>query len=137
VTEDNQRVEYWLVGTARSLGWFSQSTDFLLREIKFLTQGLFCRPHIDGFRHFCTVILVHISPTRTGELNSHHKQSPMRVEGIHTTGCCPVPRRDGYDTAISTSVPCSLLRHSSHLGFGEPDSSSLFWGNNTLSDEEP
>jgi len=38
--------------------------------------------------------VVHISPTRTGELNSHHQQSPMRVEGIHTTGCCPVPRRD-------------------------------------------
>jgi len=27
-------------------------------------------------------------------LARHHQQSPMRVEGIHTTGCCPVPRRD-------------------------------------------
>jgi hypothetical protein len=38
--------------------------------------------------------VVHISLTRTGEVNSHHQQSPMRVEGIHTTGCCPVPWRD-------------------------------------------
>jgi hypothetical protein len=42
----------------------------------------------------CRFIVVHISPTRTGELSSHHPQNPMRVEDIHTTGCCPVPRRD-------------------------------------------
>jgi hypothetical protein len=38
--------------------------------------------------------VVCIIPTRTGELNSHQPKSPMREEGVHTTGCCPVPRRD-------------------------------------------
>jgi hypothetical protein len=49
----------------------------------------------------CRFLVVHISPTRTGELDSHYQQSPMRVKGVHTTGCCPVPRRD-------------LLRHCCH-----------------------
>jgi hypothetical protein len=38
---------------------------------------------------FCRVLAVLISPTRTRELNGHHQQSPMRVEGIHTAGYCP------------------------------------------------
>jgi hypothetical protein len=38
-------------------------------------------------------LVVHISPTRTGELNSHLQQSPMSVKGLYTTGCCPVPWR--------------------------------------------
>jgi hypothetical protein len=42
----------------------------------------------------CIFLVVHISPTRTGESNSHHQQSLTRVESVHTTGCCPVPRRD-------------------------------------------
>jgi hypothetical protein len=42
----------------------------------------------------CRFLVIHISSTRTGKLNSHHQQSPMPVECIHTTGCCPVPRRD-------------------------------------------
>jgi hypothetical protein len=37
-------------------------------------------------------LVVHISPTRNGELNSNHQHSPMRVEGLHTTGCCQAPR---------------------------------------------
>jgi hypothetical protein len=49
----------------------------------------------DGFRRFFrTFLVVHISPTRTGVLTSHHPQSHIRVEGIHTRGCCPAPRRD-------------------------------------------
>jgi hypothetical protein len=43
---------------------------------------------------FLRCLVVHISRTRTMELNSHHQQSPMWVEGIHMMGCCPVPRRD-------------------------------------------
>jgi hypothetical protein len=39
-------------------------------------------------------------PKRTGDLNSQHPQSLMWVEGIHTTRCCPVPRRD-YLTVLS------------------------------------
>jgi hypothetical protein len=42
----------------------------------------------------CTFLVVHISLTRTWELNGHHRESPMRVEGMHTTGCCPVLLRD-------------------------------------------
>jgi hypothetical protein len=46
-------------------------------------------------------IIVYIRPTGTGEFSSHHQQNPMWVEGKHTTGCCPVLRRD-------------LLRHCYH-----------------------
>jgi hypothetical protein len=42
----------------------------------------------------CKFLMVHISPSRTGELNSHYQQSPMWVKGIHTMGCCLVPQRD-------------------------------------------
>jgi hypothetical protein len=43
---------------------------------------------------FLRCLVVHISRTRTMELNSHHQQSPMWVEWIQMMGCCPVPRRD-------------------------------------------
>jgi hypothetical protein len=45
----------------------------------------------NGFRHvfFCRCLVVHVGPTRTGEL-----KPPLAVEGVHTTGCCPVPRGD-------------------------------------------
>jgi hypothetical protein len=42
----------------------------------------------------CKFLVVHISPTRTEELNSHHLQIPMWMEGIDTMGCCLVPQRD-------------------------------------------
>jgi hypothetical protein len=69
----------------------------------------------------CRFLVAHISPIRTGELNSHHQQSPMRVEGVHTAGRFPVPRRDLYDTAVTTSVPCILRHDASHLAFGGPE----------------
>jgi hypothetical protein len=53
------------------------------------------------FQVFCIILVVHISPTKSGVINSHHQQSPMRMEGIRTTGCCPVPQR-------------GLLRHCYH-----------------------
>jgi hypothetical protein len=54
------------------------------------------RAPFDGICHLLSsrFLVVHISPTRAGELNSHHPHSPVRVEGILTAGCCPVPRRD-------------------------------------------
>jgi hypothetical protein len=60
----------------------------------------------------CRFLVVRISPTRTGQLNSHHQQSPMRVEGIHMTGCCPVPQRDRlrhcyhYLSVMQSSARC-------------------------------
>jgi hypothetical protein len=42
----------------------------------------------------CRFLVVHFSPTRTWEVKSHHQQRRLRVEGIHTTGCCSMPRRD-------------------------------------------
>jgi hypothetical protein len=42
----------------------------------------------------CSFLLVHISSQEPWELNSRHPQRPMRVESMHTTGCCPVPWRD-------------------------------------------
>jgi hypothetical protein len=43
-----------------------------------------------------------------GALNSRHQHSPMQMEGIHTTGCCSVPRRD------------RLLHCYHHLGAVQP-----------------
>jgi hypothetical protein len=46
------------------------------------------------------------------ESTSHHQQSPMRVEGIHTTGSWPVPWRDRlwhcyrHLSAMQPSVRC-------------------------------
>jgi hypothetical protein len=48
-----------------------------------------------GFVVFtCGCLVIRVSPTRTGKLNSRHPQSPVRVEGMLTTGCCPVSLRD-------------------------------------------
>jgi hypothetical protein len=65
---------------------------------------------------YLNFLQVHSRPTRNGELNSRHPQSPMRMEGIHTMGC-PVPRRDSTTT---TSVP-RRPQHTSHRGFGGPE----------------
>jgi hypothetical protein len=61
---------------------------------------------------FCRFLVVHISSTRTGKLNSHHQQSPMQVEGIHTMGYCLVPKRDHLQyyyhhlSALQPLTPC-------------------------------
>jgi hypothetical protein len=66
-----------------------------LPKIGMSTEEVVCQTSFWWLLPFvCRFHVVHISPTITGEMNSHHPQSPMRVEGIHTTGCCPVPRRD-------------------------------------------
>jgi hypothetical protein len=65
--------------TQRAVNWRPCSTGLLLMAFAIFP---------------CVFLVVHISPTRTGELDSDHQQSPMRVEGVHMTGCCPVPRRD-------------------------------------------
>jgi hypothetical protein len=62
--------------------------------------------------------MVHISPRRTGELYSNHPQSPMRVEGIDTTGAARCPEGIVCNTAITISVPCGLRHDASHLGLG-------------------
>jgi hypothetical protein len=57
----------------------------------------------------CRFLEAHISPAITGELHSHHQQSPVPVVGIHTTGCCPVPRRDRLRHCchhLSAMQPC-------------------------------
>jgi hypothetical protein len=69
----------------------------------------------------CRFLVVHISPSRTGQLNSHHQQSPMRVEDIHTTGCCPVPRRDLLRHCYHHLIAVVFLHGASHLGFGGPE----------------
>jgi hypothetical protein len=90
-------------------------TSFLLKQRNLITLSWFhkkipslrkCELH-KAFAFFsCRFHVVHISRTRTGELNSHHQQSPMRVEGTHMTGCCP----EGIvcDTAVTTTLTCSL-----------------------------
>jgi hypothetical protein len=60
--------------------------------------------------------VVHISPTRTGELTVTTYRSHAGGRGAAR---CP----EGIvcDTGITTSVPCSLLHDTSHLGFGGPE----------------
>jgi hypothetical protein len=84
--------------TNRTITWKASITGFLLMALATF--------------YSCRFLVVHISPTRTGELNSRHPQSPMRVEGIHTSWCCLVPRRDRlwqcshHLSAMQTSTQC-------------------------------
>jgi hypothetical protein len=76
----------------------------LTKYISYITEShhsrlvpLKCLPkrrNLTSAKAFATLFLYISSPTRTGELNSHQHQSPTRVKGTHTTGYCPVPRRD-------------------------------------------
>jgi hypothetical protein len=72
---------------------------------------------------FLRLFVVHISPTRTMELNSHLP----RVEGIHTyDGVLPAsPIGLPCDTVI-TSVPCRIRHDAPHLVFGGPEPCLLF-----------
>jgi hypothetical protein len=67
-----------------------------------------------------------MSPTRNRKLNSHHPQSPMWVEGIHTMGAAWCPKGIDCDTTITTSMPCSPRHNTSHFGFGGPEPRSPF-----------
>jgi hypothetical protein len=71
----------------------------------------------------CRFLMVHISRTRTLQLNSHYQQSPMLVEGIRyiRRGAARCPEGIVCDTAVTTSVPCSLRDNASHSGFGGPE----------------
>jgi hypothetical protein len=68
--------------SASPLVWFARTVGSLLREITLMEFAIPPRK----------CLKVHISPTRTGEVRSHHQH--MEVEGILTTGRCPVPGRD-------------------------------------------
>jgi hypothetical protein len=73
-------------------------------------QGPFRLPFL-----FCILLAVHINSTRTGEINSHHQQSPIQLKGIHTTDAALCPEGVVCNTAITTSVRCSLRHDGSHL----------------------
>jgi hypothetical protein len=63
--------------------------------------------------------VVHISPTRTMELNSHHQQCPMRVEDT-CNGMLPSAPK-GPSATLITSVPFSLRHDTSYLGCVGPE----------------
>jgi hypothetical protein len=70
---------------------------------------------------FCSrFLVVHISPTRTGEFNSHHLQSPMRWKVCIRRGAACCPEGTVCDTAVTNSVPCCPRHDASRLGFGGP-----------------
>jgi hypothetical protein len=58
--------------------------------------------------------MLHISTTRTKKLISHRQQSPMRVETYIWVDAALCPEGVVCDTAVTTSVPCSL-RHDASL----------------------
>jgi hypothetical protein len=52
-------------------------------------EAMNCTAPLGGFHHVSfDSALYHIGSTRIGELNSHHPQSPTRVEGVLTTVIC-------------------------------------------------
>jgi hypothetical protein len=105
-----------LAGIASFLAYFVRSVCSLLREFTLLVKRLDYSAPFVGFCHFPCIFLVgHVNLMRNGVLNSHHLQSPMWVEGVHMTRCCPVPQWIDCDTAIATSVPYTPWHDVSHL----------------------
>jgi hypothetical protein len=72
----------------------------------------------------CRFHVAHISPTRTSELNGHHQRGWNAYIRGGGTRC---PEGIVYDTAVISSVPCSLRQDASHLDLrgSEPCSPSL------------
>jgi hypothetical protein len=139
-------------GTATSLGWFVRTAE---RDQPFGEE-----PVLQGSSWYLlplfslNIFMVHISPTRSRELNSHHPHSPMRVEGIHTTGWARCPGGTICDIAVATfgtmphtlaSVVKSPVHHpgtspptatrTPRVGFWRGNRSSL--RNNSLADYTP
>jgi hypothetical protein len=78
-------------------------------------KSLYYRVPFDDFHHYfpCRLLVVRItsSKTRIVELNSHHQQCPMRVEGIHTNNwVLSGAPRGSFATLLS---PCQC-----HAAFG-------------------
>jgi hypothetical protein len=86
-------------------------------------KNQYYRASFDGFCPFFfrRFLVVPINPTRTEEFYTYHLQSPMWVEGIHMTGASRCPEGIVCDTAVTTSVPCSLRHNASQLGFSGPE----------------
>jgi hypothetical protein len=65
-------------------------------------KGLFCEVPFDGICHFlCRFIVIHISPTKSGELTSHH---PCRWKAYGAARC---PEGIVCNTDVTTSESCS------------------------------
>jgi hypothetical protein len=72
-------------------------------------------------RHFfCRFLVVHISPTRTGELITT-STAPCGWKAYVQRGAAWCPEGIICDTAITTSVPCRSRHDASNLGFGGPE----------------
>jgi hypothetical protein len=61
----------------------------------------------------CRFLVVHISPTRTEELVSHHQQSPIWWKTYKRRGAARCP--EGIVATLPSPVPCSLRHDVSHL----------------------
>jgi hypothetical protein len=82
----------------RSLGWFVRTAGIPRKRRQHSGEQPLLQGSFVDIRHFffpfCRFLVVYIIPTRTGELNSNHPQSPVRVESIHMMGFCLMPRRN-------------------------------------------
>jgi hypothetical protein len=78
----------------------------------YLSDEIWIQLKPSQFIFSCRFLVVHISPTITWELNSHHQQSPMRVEGIQTT-------RGASKRLFATLI--STPHDVSHRSFGGPE----------------
>jgi hypothetical protein len=103
----------------RSLGWFVRTAGIPRKRRQHSGEQPLLQVSFVDIRHFffpfCRFLVVYIIPTRTGELNSNHPQSPVRVESIHMMGFCLMPRRNRlrhcYHILASVDHP-SMLPHS-------------------------
>jgi hypothetical protein len=63
---------------------------------------------------------IHFGATSIGDLNGHHPQCPIRVEGMYITGCCLVSRGDrSRHWLFTTPVPRSPWHDALHFGLGD------------------
>ena len=91
------------------LGWFARTGPLL----SVFVQVSLCN-RVPVFRRFLLFNLssLHFGSHEYWGSNGHHPQSPIRVEGINTTGCCLVPRGDRlghclyHPSAMQPSARC-------------------------------
>ena len=79
-------------------------------------------PVVDSFIYICWDPKYGALPQKVGKTFGHPPWSPTWTESLHTMGC-GLASQGGViqDTAISTSVPCSLQHDTFHLDLGRPE----------------
>jgi hypothetical protein len=77
----------------------------------------------EGFRHFfsCKFLVVYVSRTKRANCPNTTRRAPCGWKPYIRGGAARCPEGIVCDTAVTTSVPCSLHYDDSHLGFDGPE----------------